>query len=143
MKVQQTRKNPINLHKMKTTTWGLANWTLRFLLLISAATISMQSLRAVAVVTTTGWAYLINKMTGKIYKLYGALDGVKTEKTRARMKVKQTRKTPVSTRKKKTTWRFVNWTLKFLFLISVFTRSTLSLTQNSANTQKRLVIKVI
>jgi hypothetical protein len=138
MKVQQTRKNRINLHNRKTTTRGLASWTLGFLLLISAATISMQSLRAVAVVTTTGWAYLINKMTGKIYKLYGALDGVKTEKTRARMKVKQTRKTPVSTRKKKTTWRFVNWTLKFLFLISVFTTSTLGLTQNSANTQKRL-----
>jgi hypothetical protein len=142
MKVQQTRKNPINLHNMKTTTWGLASWTLGFLLLISAATISMQSLRAVAVATTTGWAYLINKMTGKIYKLYGALEGVKTEKTRGRMKVKQNRKTPVNTRKKKkkkkTTWRFVNWTLKFLFLISVFTTSTLGLTQNSANTQKRL-----
>ena len=73
-------------------TWGFANWTLRFLFLISAATISMQSLRAVAVATTTGWAYLINKMTGKIYKLYGALEGVKTEKKRERMKVKQKRK---------------------------------------------------
>ena len=59
------------------------------------------------------------------------------------MKVKQKRKSPVNTRgkkkkKKKTTWRFANWTFKFLFLISVFTTSTLSLTQNSANTQKRL-----
>ena len=100
----------------------------------------MQSIRAIAVATTTGWAYLINKMVGKIYKLNGTPDGVKTEKTGERMKVKQKRKTPVDAwgKKKKTTWRFLNWGLKFLFLISVFTTSTLSLTQNSANTQKRL-----
>jgi hypothetical protein len=142
MKVQQTTKNKTNLDNTITTTWGLASWTLGLLLLISAANIPMQSIRAIAVATTTGWAYLINKMVGKIYKLNGTPDGAKTEKTGERVKLKQKRKTPVDAwrkkKKKKTTWRFLNWGLKFLFLISVFTTSTLRLTQNSANTQKRL-----
>ena len=102
----------------------------------------MQSIRAIAVATTTGWAYLINKIVGKIHKLNGTPDGTKTEKTGERVKLKQKRKTPVDAwrkkKKKKTTWRFLNWGLKFLFLISVFTTSMQSLTQNSANTQKRL-----
>ena len=71
MIAQQPTKNKTDLDNPKTTTGGLASWTLGLLFLILAATIPMQSIRAIAVATTTGWAYLINKMTGKIYKLQG------------------------------------------------------------------------
>jgi hypothetical protein len=138
MIAQQTTKNKTDQDNTKTMTGGLASWTLGLLFLILVAIIPMQSIKAIATATTTSWAYLINKMVGKIHTLNGA----KTEKTGEWVKLKQKRKTPVNAwkmkKKKKTPWRFLNWGLKSLFLVSVFSISTQSLTQNSANTQKRL-----
>jgi hypothetical protein len=80
----------------KTMTGGLASWTLGLQFLFLVATIPMQSIKAIATATTTSWAYLINKMVGKIHTSNGTPEGAKTEKTGERIKLKQKRKFPVN-----------------------------------------------
>jgi hypothetical protein len=63
----------------KTTTGGLASWTLGILFLFLVA-IPMQSIKAITTATTTSWAYLINKMIGKMHTSNGSPEGAKTEK---------------------------------------------------------------
>ena len=149
MLVQQTTKNKKEKDQdnTKTTTGGLASWTLGILFLFLVA-IPMQSIKAITTATTTSWAYLINKMIGKMHTSNGSPEGAKTEKTGERVKQKQKRKLPINTgratkkkrkiKKKKTSWKLLKWGLKSLFLVSVFFISTQSLTLNSANTQKRI-----